>query len=85
VVVQGRGIFRPASAGRVVPEADDRELRPGREGLEVIGSGDPPGQVLRQLDVRLDEPREAGGPEVLPREPQLEGPPPPGALEAEAP
>jgi hypothetical protein len=60
MVVELHGIFLPRCAGRVVPEADDRELWLLRERFEVIGVGDPPSEELGELDVRLDEAGEAG-------------------------
>ena len=70
------------AAGQV-PEADDRQLRLRRQRLEVVALRAAPGEERGQVDVGLDEPPEPARPEVLPAHPELERPPPPGALEAE--
>ena len=70
-----------AGAAREVAEADDRQVGLGGERLEVVGLGAAPGEVGRQVVVRLDQPAEAVGPEVLPAQPQLERPPAPRPLE----
>ena len=81
MVIQGHAI-EPRDE---VPETDDRKVRDGRQGLEVGARRDHGGEVRGEVVVGLDQPAEAGGAEVAPREPQLERPPSPGALEPEFP
>jgi hypothetical protein len=62
--VKGRRACRAAGE---VAEADRRELGPARrDSLQVVGRGDPVGQVGRQVVVRLDQPPESFGADVLP-------------------
>ena len=83
--VEHVGRHRPGRRGapREVPEADDRQLRVGRDGLEVVRLGAARREVRRDVVVHLDQPAEPGRTEVLPRRPQLECPEAAGALEAE--
>ncbi len=75
--IELRRRLRPAGQ---VAEADDAQLRLGRDRLEFVVGGDPPGKVGRQVDVGLDQAAQAAGAEMPPAQPQLERPEPAGAL-----